>query len=211
MVIDVAKHIGATIRTVSDVQRDGQPAKAVIATRVYDTSPDDLWNAITSAERIPRWFMPIEGDLTLGGRYQLKGNAGGNITRCDAPRHLAVTWEYGGDVSWLDVILTATSDGRTHLELTHVAHVDPARWDQFGPGAVGVGWDMGLMGLAEHISGKPALEPKDAMTWMMSDEGKLYSRSSSEGWRLASIANGTPEAAANDAAARTTAAYTGEG
>jgi len=28
-----------------------------------------------------RWFLPIEGDLKLGGKYQLKGNAGGTITQ----------------------------------------------------------------------------------------------------------------------------------
>ena len=25
----------------------------------------------------PRWFLPISGELRLGGRYQLTGNAGG--------------------------------------------------------------------------------------------------------------------------------------
>ena len=49
--------------------------------------------------------MPVSGDLRLGGRFQLQGNAGGGITRCAPPRHLAVTWEFGGQVSWVDVRL----------------------------------------------------------------------------------------------------------
>ena len=65
-------------------------------TRLYDTSVDDLWDALTSKERIPRWFLPVEGDLKLGGRYQLKGNAGGTITACTPPNHFAATWEFGG-------------------------------------------------------------------------------------------------------------------
>lgn len=211
MPVDISRHLGATSRTVSEVLRDGRPAKAVIASRTYDTTPDDLWDALTSAERIPRWFLPVEGDLKLGGRYQIKGNAGGQITRCDAPTHLAITWEYGKEVSWVDVVLTANPGGGTRLELKHVAYVDDDRWNQFGPGAVGVGWEMALMGLGEHLTDKPALVPADGVAWQGSDEGKAFSRGSSEGWRLASIASGTPEQAATDAANRTSAFYTGEG
>ena len=58
----------------------------VVASRSYDTDIDDLWEAITNAERIPRWFLPITGELRLGGRYQLQGNAGGTITACEPPR-----------------------------------------------------------------------------------------------------------------------------
>src|SRR5882724_8555264 len=29
------------------------------------------WDAMTNAERIPRWFLPISADLRLSGRYQL--------------------------------------------------------------------------------------------------------------------------------------------
>ena len=31
---------------------------------------------------------PISGDLRLGGRYQLQGNAGGEILVCEPPQHL---------------------------------------------------------------------------------------------------------------------------
>ena len=44
-----------------------------------------MWDAVTSAERIPRWFLPISGDLRLGGRYQLEGNAGGEVLECAPP------------------------------------------------------------------------------------------------------------------------------
>ena len=76
---------GAESRRVENREHLGKPALVVVATRTYDTTVDDLWDAMTSAERIPRWFLPISGELRLGGRYQIQGNAGGNITRCDAP------------------------------------------------------------------------------------------------------------------------------
>ena len=126
MTVDVARLIGAVSRSVSTVDRDGKPARVIVAERTYDTSPEDLWDALTSAERIPRWFMPITGELRLGGRYQLQGNAGGTITTCEAPRRLGLTWEMGGDVSWVEVQLTATGPDRTHLRLEHTAHAPRA-------------------------------------------------------------------------------------
>jgi hypothetical protein len=83
MTTDPLAFLGAATRTVS-TRDDG--AKVLVATRRYDTSIEDLWDALTSAERIPRWLLPISGELRLGGRYQLEGNAGGEILRCEPPR-----------------------------------------------------------------------------------------------------------------------------
>ena len=44
--------------------------------------------------------------------------------RCEPPTQLAVTWEYGGDVSWVTVTLAPTGGGRRGSTLQHVAHVD---------------------------------------------------------------------------------------
>lgn len=210
MPIDIARHIGATTRDVVAREHDGRPARAVVALRAYDTTPDDLWDALTNIERIPRWFMPVSGDLRLGGRFQLTGNASGDILACEPPRALKLTWEYGGDVSWVDVQLTALPDGRTELRLEHIAHVDEKRWEQYGPGAVGVGWDMALFGLAEYLTSAAAVDPENAAAWVVSDEGKQFMRESSAGWGRAAIASGESPAQAEAAALRTTQAYLGE-
>jgi len=118
MHFNVEENLGAVDRSVSALQRDGQPAHAVILARTYATTHEDLWDAVTSAERIPRWFLPVGGDLQLGGRYQLEGNAGGSITACERPSCFALTWEFGGDVSWVDV---RVSDDGTH----HDGGTDP--------------------------------------------------------------------------------------
>ena len=210
MNIDPAAALGAVIREVSSREHQGKSARVVVATRRYDTDMDDLWDALTSAERIPRWFLPISGDLRLGGRYQFEGNAGGEITRCEPPRLLSVTWEYGGGVSWLTVTLKDDVTGVTRLELEHIAHVEDGLWDRFGPGAVGVGWDLALMGLARHLDSGAAVDRAAAMAWSTSEQGKSFMRESSEAWGRASIAAGTDEAAAHAAAARTSAFYCGE-
>lgn len=206
--MDWTRAIGAVTRLVEEMERDGKPARRVVAERTYDTTVVDLWDAITSADRIPRWFMPIEGDLRLGGRYRLIGNASGTITHCDPPRHLGLTWEFGGETSWVDVTL-ADVDGRARLRLDHVAHVPEDLWAKFGPGAVGVGWDLGLFGLGKHVEGAPAVDPKEAMAWLVSDEGKRFVLAASDDWCRAEIASGSPPDLAKAAAARTAAAYGG--
>ena len=93
MNFDSKQHFGAVQRSVSSVTRDEKAAKTVTLTRSYPTGIDDLWSALTNSERIPRWFLPITGDLNLGGRYQFEGNAGGEIRECNSSTFLSVTWE----------------------------------------------------------------------------------------------------------------------
>ena len=209
--IDPTRQIGATLREVNSRDHEGREARVIVASRTYDTSVDDLWDALTNGERIPRWFLPISGDLRLGGRYQFEGNAGGEITACEPPRRLAATWEFGGGVSWVTLNLAKDPAGGARLELEHVAHVDDETWQKFGPGAVGIGWDGGFMGLGEHLASGEAVDRAEARAWMASGEGKAFSRRSSEAWLAAWLASGAEETMARAAADRTTAFYTGEG
>jgi uncharacterized protein YndB with AHSA1/START domain len=208
--IDVTRIIGAVTREVSSRDHEGRTARVVVASRTYDTTIEDVWDALTNPERIPRWFLPVSGELRLGGRYRLQGNAEGTITRCEPPRHLGLTWEFGGEVSWVAVGLDKNPRGGTLLMLEHMAHVDDERWKQYGPGAVGVGWDLALMGLAQYLASGTAVDPQAAMAWPGTAEGKDFVRRSSDDWARASIAAGTDAAGANTSAARTTAFYTGE-
>ncbi len=208
MNLNAETHLAAVHRSVSFLERDGQSASAVTLSRSYSTTLEDLWDAGTSAERIPRWFMPVSGDLELGGRYQLEGNAGGTVTACEPLSHLALTWEFGGDVSWVEIRLSEDGTGEARLTLTHTALLSE-HWDQYGPGAVGVGWEMGLLGMALHIE-QPE-EPKlDEEAFATSPEGKALLTGSSEAWADAAIAAGTAPEIARAAAGRTTAFYTGE-
>ena len=183
MSIDLAAHFGATTRVVESIERDGRPAKAVIASRVFDTDPDDLWEAVTTSERLARWFAPVSGDLKLGGRYQIKGNAGGTITECVPPERLALTWEIFGAVSWVTVRVEPVAEG-ARLTVEHVAHVD-AHWEKFGAGAGGVGWELGFLGLARFLSAPADAVRDEGMTWMPSPAASAsHSRwpKSSVGW-----------------------------
>jgi uncharacterized protein YndB with AHSA1/START domain len=105
MTIDPLATAGLVTREVRSGSRDGAATKIAVARRTYSTDQADLWDALTNAERIPRWFLPVSGNLEPGGRYQLEGNAGGVIENCDEPESFAVTWEYGQMMSWLEVTL----------------------------------------------------------------------------------------------------------
>ena len=207
--LDVLRYIGAVTREVETRDHQGREARVVIASVAFDTDPADAWDAITNPERLPRWFLPVSGDLRLGGRYQLEGNAGGEITVCDPPRALDITWEFGGQVSWVNVRLTELSDGGTRLRLEHIAHADDF-WTQYGPGAAGVGWDLGLLGLGRHLETGAVVDRKEADQWHTTKSGREFIIGSSGAWGLAAIAAGTQETAALESARRTTAFYTGE-
>jgi uncharacterized protein YndB with AHSA1/START domain len=211
-VIDVAHQISAVQRRVGSRVLEAGDARTVTVSQVYDADLEDVWDACTNPERIPRWFLPVTGDLRVGGRYQLEGNASGEILRCDPPQGFDATWEYGGEVSWIELRLTPEPGGRTRFTLEHIAHVDDERWAEFGPGAVGVGWDLALIGLALHLAGGgAAVDPAEVAAWSASDDGRRFMALASDEWRDASVAAGTKPDAAREAADRTTAFYTGDG
>jgi uncharacterized protein YndB with AHSA1/START domain len=206
MTADSVATTGLVTREIRSGSRDGAPTKIAIARRTYPTDQADLWHALTDGDRIPRWFLPISGDLRVGGRYQLEGNAGGVIESCEEPEAFAVTWEYGGMVSWLEVTLTPADDGTT-LELAHEAHVDPALWGQFGPGAVGVGWDLALRGLGLHIESGAPVDPDEA-AFPTTPAGVEFVRGAAAGWADAAVGDGDEPGLAHEAAERTVGFYT---
>ena len=162
--MDVVDVVGATRREVRVAERDGQPARQVVATRTYPTDPEDLWDALTSAERIPRWFLPVTGDLRVGGRYQLEGNAGGEVHGVRPARGASRSrGSTGGEASWVDRLAdTATAPTARSLELVHTGgRAGGVLGPVYGPGAVGIGWDLALLGLARHLPGAESLSARE--------------------------------------------------
>lgn len=201
-------HLAATCRSVKSTVRDGESAYAVVISRSYPVAVTALWDAVTNGERIGLWFLPVSGELEVGGRYQLERNAGGTVTACEALSRFSLTWEFGEDLNWVDVAVAADGDDSARLTLTHSSRPSD-HWDRYGPGATGVGWEMGLVGLAIHLSGPEAALPEDD-TFTDTEEGRSFVRRSSAAWGEAAIAAGAEPGAARAAAGRTAAFYTGE-
>ncbi|GGO62768.1 SRPBCC family protein [Nonomuraea cavernae] len=203
--IDIINELNRARREVSD----GAEVKTIVVSRRYDAAVEDVWDACTDAERIGRWFLPVTGDLRLGGHYQLKGNAGGEILRCEPPHLLKVSWVMGEapGLSEVEVRLTAEGGDATLFELRHTAQVPPEMWSHYGPGAVGVGWDLAVLGLGLHLAGGSISDP-DA--WQRTDEARRFMTASGEAWGEAFQAAGAPPEQVAGAVARTLTFYVPE-
>ncbi|MBM7773617.1 uncharacterized protein YndB with AHSA1/START domain [Actinokineospora baliensis] len=169
--IDIAAQIGATGREVDET---GGLIR-VRLTRDYDAEVADVWDAITDPERLPRWFLPITGDLRVGGRFQLEGNAGGEILHCEPPALLRVT--FGGPTSLVEVRLTVEG-ARTRFELEHTVPVEFAG-SAAGSLFVGPGWDGAVLGLALHLAGEVTDDPVAAANSL---EAQRFNLASIEAW-----------------------------
>lgn len=198
---------GMVARQIRTGERNGEATKVLVARRTYRAEQADVWDALTNPERLPRWFQPISGDLEVGGRYQFEAQAGGIVERCEAPETLAVTWEFGGGLSWLQVNLSPGGDG-TVLELVHEAPVEPAMWRQYGPGAVGIGWDGLLHSLGYHLATDASLDAEAWEAWMTGPEGAEYARLLGDAWGAAAIADGDDPEEAKAAVDAVVAFYT---
>lgn len=122
---------------------------------VYDTDIDDLWQAITTRQRLARWMVDYTGDLREGGTWAVatEGDeepwATGKIAVCDAPRSFTTTWHATGeDPTHLTVTLEAV-EGGTRMQLVHT-----------GIRSIfyGAGWQTYLERLAAEVAGEPIPE-----------------------------------------------------
>ena len=206
--IDIVNEVDATQREVRRATIGTGEGWTIRLRRTLDAPIEDVWDALTNPERIGRWFLPISGDYRLGGHYQFTGNAGGEILTCERPNLLRVTWVYGeiGDAppSEVEIRLAPDGDEATVFEFEHTAVVPDEMWDQYGPGAVGVGWDGGLLGLTLHLRGGSVEDPE---AWQLSAEGRDFSKRSSTAWGEANRAAGADAEAVARGVANTNAFY----
>jgi uncharacterized protein YndB with AHSA1/START domain len=173
---DIVTQINATHRELGNRPVAAGEGRSLLLRRTYDAPIADVWSACTEPDRIGRWLAPIEGDLRLGGTYQLKGNAGGEILRCEEPNLIKVTWVMGeGMPTELEVRLAPGGDGGTVLELEHAspAEIVDELVRAYGPGGtigIGGGWDLTLLGLDLFLRGV-AFDPA---TWEGTPEAKEF-------------------------------------
>lgn len=188
--IDIANQLKAIHRQVERQPAGGGAGErvSVLLRRSYDTAVEDVWDAVTDPDRMKRWFLPVSGDLRVGGGFQLEGNAGGEILACEPPRLLRVT--FGDPTSIVELRLTAQGDGDTVLELEHTVPIEMA---QSGAGAlwVGPGWDGALLGLGLFLRGEVVGDPVAAAS---SPEAQAFSKESVHAWAAVVEESGTATA-----------------
>jgi uncharacterized protein YndB with AHSA1/START domain len=182
--IDIASHLKAIHREVGNRSTSSGEVVCVSLRRSYNSPIEDVWDAVTNPERMQRWFLPISGDLRVGGSFQLEGNAGGDILKCEPPRLLQLT--FGGPTSLVELRLSTAGDSETILELEHTVPIEMAG---SGAGAlyVGPGWDGAFMALGLFLDGVVIDDPVAAGN---SPQGQEFSRQSVYAWAAAIESSG---------------------
>ncbi|GAB3456021.1 SRPBCC domain-containing protein [Actinophytocola sediminis] len=194
---DVVEELAAAHRVMGKGTLPAGEAYTVELRRRYDARIGDVWDAITSPERLRRWLKPVTGDLRLGGKFELDGGEHGEILQCEPPRLLKVSWLYGPDAdAWpgtseVEVRLVPGPAGDTEFELIHAAAVGEPSFPTYGPGAGGVGWDLRLIALAQLLADGEIVDHEE---FEKSPEGREFSRRSAAAWGQAHLAaGGEPE------------------
>ena len=190
--------VDETQREVGRTRIAAGDARTVVIRRRYAAPIEAVWEACTVPERLDRWFLAVTGDLRPGGRFQLAGNAGGEIQRCEPPRLLRVTWVYGDrPVDEVELRLEGAADGGTLLELEHATIGTLVEWEgrmlDVVPG-IGEGWELPLIHyLPAYLRGE--LPDAPAAEWFeLTPDVRAIAARAAERWEELSRAAGAPTA-----------------
>lgn len=174
---DIAKQdasLDKVERSMGDREIAEGSARTAVLRRRYDAPIQDVWDAITTPERVDRFFLPVSGDLRVGSTYSLQGQASGEILACEAPSLLRLQWTPPDDRGYSDQVeVRLVTDGpdATWLELEHASVADVFRNDpETGCYGVGTGWEGPLHFLGEYLRG--ALPDRPASEWFTFDEAE---------------------------------------
>lgn len=176
---DLAGWVAGTSRDVERRLVSGSERYAVILRRQYGVLAEEVWDACTSAARLAEWFLPISGELRLGGRYQFEGNAGGQILDCDRPRLVRVSWEYGDNPAQQLTLQVSQQPGAgAAVQLEHAGPAELAGVPEFAFG-VGPGWDPALIALGTYLDA----DMPDKSWWLESPEARELIERSVRAWQ----------------------------
>ena len=130
-------------------------ARVAVFRRTYETTVENLWDACTNPERLRRWYVPVTGELHVGGNFQQVNMGSGTILECDAPQLLKLS--LGGGADEIELRLSPGPEVRTTtLELQHATTLDShdiggQMYDAIF--CMGGGYYPRLLALDQHLRG----------------------------------------------------------
>lgn len=121
--------------------------------RVYQTTADDLWEAVTDPDRLERWMARVTGDLREGGTFTIhfddNDTAQCRIESCSPRERFVWIWPHESSESQVEVEVVPDGDA-ARLRLVH------SRLTQTQAPEYAAGWDVYLRRLTDDIAGTPS-------------------------------------------------------
>lgn len=123
---------------------------------VFDTDVDDLWDAVTTPDRIAGWLGTVTGDLRPGSSFTAAFTSSwegpGRVEVCDAPHRLLLTMNPGAnDQTQIEAWLTPDGD-RTRLVVEERGLPLDHAPDH------GAGWQVHVEDLRAYLEGRTTSE-----------------------------------------------------
>ncbi|MGH2441572.1 MAG: SRPBCC family protein [Chloroflexota bacterium] len=148
----MSSHSQPIAKVTGSLRRMDDRAGAIRVECEYDTTVEDLWEAITRPDRLSRWIATVTGELRVGGEVQARFTSTwegpGRIEVCEAPKHLLLTMASGtSEETVIEATIGATGAGarlvveERGLPLGEIA-------------AHGAGWQVHLEDLGSYIAGR---------------------------------------------------------
>jgi uncharacterized protein YndB with AHSA1/START domain len=143
--------------------RSAEAAGVVRIEDRYDTTIDDLWEALTDPRRLARWYGQVDGNMRPGGEFRTYIEAAdiestGRVEVCEPPRRLRLTtretedsYQRGQGVPPHDAVIeaTLTQDGEGTILVIEIAGM-PLDMIAF----YGVGWQLHAERLEAYLAGR---------------------------------------------------------
>jgi uncharacterized protein YndB with AHSA1/START domain len=158
----MSPHTGQGTRILGHL-RSAEGAGVVRIEDRYDTTIDDLWEAVTHPDRLARWYGQVDGDLQPGGEFRtyIATNdieSSGRVEACEPPRRLLLSTREtdeshrrGPGVPPFDgaveVTLTANGDHTTLVIEIRDMPLDKIAF-------YGAGWQLHAERLAAYLAGR---------------------------------------------------------
>jgi uncharacterized protein YndB with AHSA1/START domain len=102
-------------QVTTTMYHDDKETGAVVVEDVFGTDQADLWNALTSPERLRRWIADVAGDLRVGGSFTARFTSGwegtGQVVACEEPTRLEVTTQADGETTTIEARVTPAPGG----------------------------------------------------------------------------------------------------
>ena len=137
-------------REVVASMREAEGAGVVRTESRFDTSAEDLWDALTTPERLARWIGEVSGDLRVGGSFTATFTSHwegtGVVEVCEPHRRLRTRMDGEEGETVMEAVLEEQGEGvllvieERGLPLTNLS-------------AYGAGWQVHVEDLGHHLDG----------------------------------------------------------